>query len=114
MSEVFTYNNIDLKVSQVDKNKLKSIIPDSKFSFGKNLQTSLVRSCLSYDQKIIKKCNICLEDNSLPIDVLEILTRLNTSLIFNGIEGDDIIEELRKKEYEKEQLRFFRLQSGYS
>ncbi len=64
----------------------------------------LVSRCLELDQELLTMCSNLLENHTIHIDIAEVLTRLTTHIIFQGIEGNDIVEELRLQQLQRKRM----------
>ncbi|GAA4271978.1 hypothetical protein GCM10022258_12720 [Aquimarina gracilis] len=94
IAEALTFNDIKPVMSYIDKAKSKLLGLDIKRSLENTKYIPIMTKCLDFDQDIIDTSALLLKDRSLPVDIAEVLTRQMTFLIFQWIEGTDIIEEL--------------------
>ncbi|AXT57167.1 hypothetical protein D1815_15975 [Aquimarina sp. AD1] len=115
LTEAFAFNEIELAVFDIEHGIIESDFNEINIELNhkKQAYVSLVHSCLKLDQKLIKACIVCLKNNKIPLDILEVLTKICTSLIFNGIDGNNKIEEFKAKELEKQQIELQKNRSSY-
>ncbi|MHA7056943.1 hypothetical protein ACWGOQ_0006965 [Aquimarina sp. M1] len=105
LREVCFYNNIYLE-SVVD-DSLENII---KEKYNLNIHSvnfryiPLVSRCLEYDQELIVKCAELLKNKMISVDILEIVTKMMTYIIFQGIEGEAIIDRIHFEELQRKRL----------
>ncbi len=111
--EGLTFNEIKPDISYIKKGKIHQKGLDFKLTLENTKYIPIVCKCLDHDQDLIDKCAIVLEDDTIPIDILEIITRLMTHLIFQGIEGSYIIEELNRKKAKDQKMKVVQLKKSY-
>ncbi len=97
LTEAFTFNKIEPDVLFIKNGIQKHNGLDLKRVFENSKYIPIMNKCFIYDENIIEKCAMSIRDKSIPVDILEVITRLMTFLIFQGIEGSHIIEELKTK-----------------
>lgn len=99
--EVFEQKQIGLSVFEVEKRKHVFDIDDlyAGLHIKKQGYLELMEECLDHDQKLIQKCINCLNIKNIPLDILEVLTKISTSLIFYGIDGNKVAQIFKRKCY---------------
>ncbi len=111
--EAFTFNEIEPEMLFIKKGSQKHNGLDLKIVLENSKYLPIVRKCLNYDEDIIEKCAMLVRDKSIPVDILEVITRLMTFLIFQGIEGNHIIEELKAKNNQQYQTKVVQLRNNF-
>ena len=98
--EAFVENEIEPDMTYINKGRnkisgleIKRILEDRKY-------TSQVKKCLKYDLKLINACNEALKDTTLPVDVLEIITKEMTYLTLAQLEGKKVLKNYKENKPE--------------
>ncbi|TPN84453.1 hypothetical protein [Aquimarina algicola] len=98
------FKNEFLEVVETDQSynassncNINEIFEESNQNLRSNNDTAILQICLSKDQLMIDKCLIILEERLYPIDVLEVVVRIMTFLIFQSIKGNKILNILSTK-----------------
>ncbi|MBP2830728.1 DUF2383 domain-containing protein [Aquimarina sp. U1-2] len=111
--EALTFNEIKPDITYIRKGKIHRKGLDIKLSLENSKYIPIVCKCLDHDQDLIDQCILVLENETIPIDILEITTRLMTLLIFEGIEGTHIIEELNKEKRKHHHPKVLQLKKNF-
>ncbi len=113
MAGVCAFNSIETEILCIKKSNSTKTGLATKEGIEKPDYLSMMKMCLAYDEDIIEACAILIRDKSIPVDILEIATRLMTFLIFQAIEGNQLIEEIKAKEYQKGQVKVVQLRNSF-
>ncbi len=111
--EIFTVNMIEPNMVFIDKGIQNRNDLDLKRVLENSQYIPIMRKCLAYDEDIIEACAMIIRDTSVPVDILEVITRLMTFLIFQGIEAGHIIEELKIRNRSRYQTKVVQLRNSY-
>ncbi|KZS38880.1 hypothetical protein AWE51_14970 [Aquimarina aggregata] len=112
LTESLVFNNIEPDMLFVKKGIQKLNRLDLKIVLENSKYIHVVRKCMSYDEDIIDKCALIARDKVIPVDILEVTTRLMTFLIFQGIDGSQIIEELKEKDNQKKKTKVIQFKNN--
>ncbi len=108
--EVLTAHNIVSSILYIEKNQQ---FEDTYISLsGKQKYIHLMIKCLHFDEEVMNLITCILNHPDLPVDIAEIITRIMTFLIFQNVQGAEMIKTLNKEnEIDIKQSKIVRLQS---
>lgn len=98
--ESFVENEVEPDMTYINKGRnkisgleIKRLLEDTKY-------VSQVKKCLKFDTKLIDICNEVLKDTSIPVGILEVITKEMTYLTLAQLEGEKLLKNYKENKSE--------------